>query len=437
MKQTRRGFLASAAWTALAGSASARQEPKRTILLRSSWQTVNIGDIAHTPGVLRLLEQHLPGTTVVLWPSKIDRGVEPMLRRRFPQLRIVRDAPQWRNPQPRPEDPTLADAFRQADMFLHGSGPSLAAQADVQRWQEKTGKPWGAYGITIGNPVGSLTAATSFSPGLKKLLDTAAFLFTRETKSLEALRQLETRCPQLDFVPDGTFALDLRDDAAAGRLLAKHDLEPGRFLCAVPRLRLTPYWQIHPESKMAPEEIARRQAVNDKFAESDHAKLRAMIVAWVRTTGQRVLVCPEMTYQVDIIKPLVVDPLPDDVKARVVPLERYWLTDEAGAVYRQARIVVSMECHSPIMAIANGRPAFYLRQPTDTWKGQMYPDLGLGAWKLDLDTLTGAELTERLLQVNKEYDAALALVKQTNTATAERFTKTMRVVKQTLQGSAS
>ena len=32
----------------------------RKILLRSSWQTVNIGDIAHTPGMLRLLEQHRP-----------------------------------------------------------------------------------------------------------------------------------------------------------------------------------------------------------------------------------------------------------------------------------------------------------------------------------------------------------------------------------------
>ncbi len=30
------------------------------ILLRSSWQTVNIGDIAHTPGVLSILRKHLP-----------------------------------------------------------------------------------------------------------------------------------------------------------------------------------------------------------------------------------------------------------------------------------------------------------------------------------------------------------------------------------------
>jgi hypothetical protein len=44
----------------LARSAQANAEgAPRRILLRSSWQTVNIGDIAHTPGMLALLEPHL------------------------------------------------------------------------------------------------------------------------------------------------------------------------------------------------------------------------------------------------------------------------------------------------------------------------------------------------------------------------------------------
>ena len=40
-------------------TASAQKKPPR-ILLRSSWQIVNIGDIAHTPGVLALIEKYLP-----------------------------------------------------------------------------------------------------------------------------------------------------------------------------------------------------------------------------------------------------------------------------------------------------------------------------------------------------------------------------------------
>jgi hypothetical protein len=45
------------------------------LLLRSSWQTVNIGDVAHTPGMLALLEKHFPQQEVWLWPSKVDNGV--------------------------------------------------------------------------------------------------------------------------------------------------------------------------------------------------------------------------------------------------------------------------------------------------------------------------------------------------------------------------
>ncbi|HLQ43420.1 MAG TPA: twin-arginine translocation signal domain-containing protein, partial [Planctomycetaceae bacterium] len=88
---SRRDFLRGT--VGVAGSLAAlpvlaAERPGR-ILLRSSWQTVNIGDIAHTPGVLALLEKHLPDIEVRLWPSKIDNGVEEMLLRRFPKLAIV------------------------------------------------------------------------------------------------------------------------------------------------------------------------------------------------------------------------------------------------------------------------------------------------------------------------------------------------------------
>ena len=87
---TRRTFLRAALTTA-ALRLTAAPDTRRTqrLLLRSSWQTVNIGDIAHTPGMLMLLEQHRPDLEVTLWPSRIDRGVESMLRARSPRLRYV------------------------------------------------------------------------------------------------------------------------------------------------------------------------------------------------------------------------------------------------------------------------------------------------------------------------------------------------------------
>lgn len=38
----------------------------------------------------------------------------------------------------------------------------------------------------------------------------------------------------------------------------------------------------------------------------------------MRETGKKVLICPEMSYQIDIMDELLLDPLPDDVKPSVV-----------------------------------------------------------------------------------------------------------------------
>jgi hypothetical protein len=64
----------------------AKEGVKKRILLRSSWQTINIGDIAHTPGVIALLEKHLPDVEVRLWASDVRDGVEEMLKRAFSQI---------------------------------------------------------------------------------------------------------------------------------------------------------------------------------------------------------------------------------------------------------------------------------------------------------------------------------------------------------------
>ena len=428
------GFLAAA--SAHPRAARALQSRPRTVLLRSSWQTENIGDIAHTPGLLRSMEHYLPEVSVILWPKDLDRGVEPMLRKRFPKLRIVRGGDNWCSPQPHAEDPTIEEAMREASLMINGSGSGLVGQKELERWRATTAKPYGAFGVSVGTVIGVANQQQpSLSDELLDLLHGAAFLFTRETRSLQVVRGARVRCPHVDFAPDASFAMDVRDDVAAQALLQRAGLEPDKYICAIPRLRITPYWDMVAGFKMAPEEVARRKAVNEKHAPSDHAKMREVLTTWVRQTGHKVLLCPEMTYQVGLLRPLLFDPLPDDVQSKVVPMERYWLVDEAASVYRQARAVISMECHSPIIANANGRPGFYLRQPEDTWKGQMYPDLGLGDWKFEIETATGHEIAERLLRVHANYDAALSRVKAAAAGAAGRHKKAMGVVRSVLSAT--
>jgi hypothetical protein len=114
---------------------------------------------------------------------------------------------------------------------------------------------------------------------------------------------------------------------------------------------------------------------------------------------------PEMTYQVDIMDELLIDPLPDDVKPFVIK-RGYWMPDEAASVYARAHSVLSFECHSPIIAAANKTPMFYLRQPEDTIKGQMYYDLGFSDWVFEIEQTSGKQIADRLRQVWTNYEIA-------------------------------
>ncbi len=346
---TRRLFLASAAAGALASTGFGADKKRPRVLLRSSWQTVKIGDIAHTPGMLALLERHKPDAEITLWPNPLGEEVEKLLTTRFPKLRIARTKAE--------QDAALENC----DFFLHGSGPSLVGLSG----------------------------------------------------------------PKLGFGPDATFALDLRDDEAAARLLMQHKLEAGKFLCAVPRLRWTPYWEIHPERvKPNPERIA----INEKFAEPDHAKLREAITAWVREVKLRVFLVPEMTYEVSRLRPLLFDPLPADVKPHVAVMDRYWLTAAAASVYARAAAVLSFELHSPIMAIAAGTPAVHLRQPTDTSKGQMWRDVGLDSWLFEIDDSTGSQLAARIVAIGRDLPAARTVAGKARTYAQERMAAMMAAI---------
>jgi hypothetical protein len=190
-------------------------------------------------------------------------------------------------------------------------------------------------------------------------------------------------------------------------------------------LRWTPYWEIHPESrKPDPDKIA----VNEKYVESDHAKLRAGIVAWVRETRMRVLLAPEMTYQVALLKPLLFDPLPEDVKPFVATMDRYWLTAEANSVYANAAAIASMEQHSPIMGIASGVPSILLRQPTDTRKGQMWRDIQLDSWIFEMDDSTGDQIAKTLLSIANDLPAARATAAKARDFTAIKMAEMIAAI---------
>ena len=367
----RRHFLASSIAASLTSSLRGAEGKKHRIILRSSWQTVNIGDIAHTPGVLAILEKHLPDVEVRLWPSSVDNGVEEMLRARFPKLIILKDAE------------AKKAAFAECDFMLHGSGPSLVGEKEVAKWSKETGKPYGVFGITFSAQDSASTKASSDGVMSQtiKVLSAAKFAYFRDSVSLLAKKKGCT-CPVMEFGPDGAFAVDLKNDDAATAFMKKHGLEDGKFLCCIPRLRYTPYWTI-PQKKAAMDE--KKHARNEAMKEHDCKPLRDAIISVVKNTDLKILLCPEDETQMAVNKEMLFDKLPDDVKPRIVWRENYWLTDEAISTYRRSAGLFGHEMHSPIMCIGNGIPAIVCRWAEQTSKGFMWRDIGLKDWLFDLD----------------------------------------------------
>lgn len=407
---TRRHFLGSiAAATATSPLLAQNPRPKK-ILLRSGWQTVNIGDIAHTPGMLKLLQDHVRGAEVTLWPNSVDRGVEDLLKKRFPQLQIAKtEAEQTR-------------AIEECDFCLHGSGSGLPGQRVMNRWRQ-TKKPYGFGGVSPSD--------VDFRDQ-RDLLSQASFVFCRDTASLRVLQETKIQGPEMAFGPDATFVLDLRDDASADTFLREHDLTRGKFICVVPRLRWTPYWETDKTRKYDPDELKSRQATNEQFREVDHAKLREAIIAWVRETGHKAVLCPEMTYAIPLLRPLLYDRLPDEIKRKVVIRPGYWMPSEAASFYGRAFAVVSCEMHSPIIAHANGTPAIHVRQPTDTRKGQMWRDVGLADWIFEIDECTGKQIADRLLDMYRNQEQTRRIMARSQQIVRDRTRAMMDAVNKAL-----
>lgn len=401
--------------TAVRASGISGRPPR--ILLRSSWQVVNIGDIAHTPGVLALIEKYIPEAEVRLWASAdLSPEVIAMEHRRFPRLKIVKGTI---GDDGRATNNDLSDAIEWTDFLLHGSGASLVAQRDVTAFVKHTGKPFGVYGITRG---------PWYPADDKELLGKAAFVFFRDSVSLELAKAQGVDCPIMEFGPDGAFGCDLRDDVRAEAFLEANGLEEGQFACCIPRLRYTPYWRIRDR----PFNVSRNSR-NEEMAEHDMAPLREAISAVVRETGMEVLVCPEDLTQIEVGKRWIIDKLPEDVLKRVVWRDTFWLTDEALSTYVRSAGLFGLEMHSPIMCIGNGVPAIVGRFEEQTSKGFMWRDIGLGEWLFDFDKDEEiSRFTPTVVAMIKDPKAAKAKVAKARAFVEQRQRETMAVLRHQL-----
>ena len=348
------------------------------ILLRSSWQTVNIGDIAHTPGFLSLMERYLPNVETTLWPGDIGRGVEQKIRNRFPKVKIVSS------------ETELKQAFKECDFFVRGSGAEVSSIPEINRWVRETSKGFGYYGITFDKHQSHMLEPDSPQKIQDKIsiLNQADFVFFRDSKSLKFAEKLGCSPKVMGFGPDAAFACDLRNDALADSFLEANGLHSGKYLCCIAKLRYAPYWLMKDNSSVNPD----KQKINERFKEQDNAPLLKAVRRVIRETDLKVLLCPEDMSEMAVNKEMIYDRLNNSEKERVVWRSDFWHVGEAISTYSKSAGLFGLQMHSPIMCIGHGIPAILGGLAQQTTKRFMMEDIGLSEWLVDFDRPEGRDL---------------------------------------------
>ncbi len=343
---------------------------RKKILLCASTSSSNVGSIAHAPGTLAMLEKYVPEADVFVWPSRpLTKPIFKMLQARFPRMTVV-DGDITSNGQ-ETSNTDLGSAIEEADFVLHGSAGGFSSASKLDSVHNRTGKPYGIYGITYEGEGNSI-------------LRNAKFAYFRDSVSVGQMKKEIGDFTKVDFAPDTAFAIDLFDNASAIKFLREHDLEEGKFVCAIPKYRITPRWKI--AGKPAPEGRDKKNwQYSMSMKDHDHKPLRQAIVSIVKNTDLKVLIVPEDKSQMELGKEMLLDPLPFDVRNRVVLRENFWLTDEAVSTFLRSVGLFSLEMHCPIMCIGQGVPAIVCRFKEQTTKGFMWKDIGLEDWLFDMD----------------------------------------------------
>ncbi len=408
--QTRRNFISAIA-AVLGSSVFAAQPKPKTIVLQSAWDTMNIGDIGHTPGTLRLIEEYLPGVKVVLWPRKLDERVTAMLMRRFPALEI----------QPgkldghAADDLDLQDVVKNCDLFLRNSG--MGQDTGFMQFCREHGVPYGIFGQSY---FPTMVAGKGADDRIA-LLHAASFIYTRETKTRDILARAGVPA---EFGPDGCFGIDVRDDERGLATMQALGLTERKFITVQVRTNTpkAPGVDDPRPEKLNPLHPTPQQVADD---ERRAAKYRALVTLWVQQTGGKVLISPETHKEMEHNKRLIHDPLPPEIQKQVVNLTEFWNADEAASIFARAHTVICHEPHSPIIALANGTPIIHTYSEFHSPKCWMFKDIGLPEWLMEMDETPAGQIAETLFAIDSDYSAAQQKVAQAMTFVRECFSNSM------------
>jgi|GEM_PF-328907 len=400
------------------------------ILLHTGWNINIIGDQGHTPGTLRFFEQHFPEADVTTWLASTDEVVNAMLRKRFPNIKIIQGT---LNEKGVANNPELQQAFDEADLVIQNSGMSFNTFWKTPAILEacnSNNKPLCNYAQSFDG------FKKEDEAHMAKELSKVAANYCRDMESYYYLRQIGVTSKILGWGPDGCFGIDLRNDAMAEAYMEEHDLEHKKFIAINIRTNSSnskkpkklPKWYVGDTSQNPYEPTEDDEIQNELWGK----RLREITIHWVEHTGLKVLLAPEAKKEIEHMKRLVYDPLPGPIKKNVVFKKEYWNMDEACSVFNHAHTLIGMEPHSLIMALPLNVPIIHYFSARHGVKAWMFRDIGLPEWLYDIDKEPSEGPISALMDIYQDYDRAVTKTKRAMELIESRSAEMMNDLKRIL-----
>ena len=419
----------------------------KRIMITYAWGFGNIGDAAITPGLLNLLYQKFPDYKMTVITEQEHGIIARYLKGDFPDCEVIRgnafsnaynSAIEKANKEFRGHLPSLdrfninylfetfaqrcidyikcsqpkfMDALLATRLMIYNSGMVLVYGKGTVSGTDFWGRtlrrslplviarklriPYGIYAHSF-DSFGEQDKGGQIY--FKKILEDAAFVFCRESDSLNYLKKLKIKPPVIMFVPDSTFSFKKSDDKWAELFMKKHNLLSRKFMVVIPRTWLG--------------DNVVSDAVGEKRSKGHQEKLREIIEKWVRRTGMKVLISTEVKNELPNAKHFVYDPLPEDIKCKCVMMNKFWTPDQAVGLYRHARVLITMELHSFLLAVPQGILVIVLTFRESGRKIWMLKDFHLEDYMFDIDSASVEEINQRIYQIYENYERISSKIRE-------------------------
>jgi hypothetical protein len=363
----------------------AQENARNSILLRTGWDVETYGDLAAIPAIYRSIQRFVPKTEVIIWPSEMTDELRSLLETGFTQLKMVEGEI---NEAGEPTTEELKEAFESSNLFLYAAGvhrkidwtgndPEGTETTSIS-YCRKMNIPYVIYGL------GEIPETQEVQTAFMNILNGASLSFVTESRSAGQIKDLKLKIENLKSGPSPLFAFDMKNDTGARNYIEDSGIVDHDFIAV--NFRNTSHSETDDDSPVK--------------------KILFILNNWAQSTDHLILLIADSREDIEYMKKIYGD-LPETVKSKTIVFDAVFSPDMISSVLEKSRITIAMSPYPLFSALLTDIPIFHLADWNYNTDGQIFIDLGLKDYVMDINSTPEQDLLKAMVNINDSYVKAL------------------------------